>query len=126
MPTDTPATPALILDDHQARAETSLSTQAAEVTLLTTDKGLTRSRSLPQEATTPLASPNEDCSAQPEPEGGPTQQQQQPKSPPPNSLWNTPRASDRCRSMSYGLSPYLETALVVRVSSNLGGVRPCF
>lgn len=103
MPTDTSDTQTPVFNEPQARAEPSLSTQAAEVPLLTADKGLTRSQSLPQEATRPLAGQAEDGSAEPDlepkPEGRPEQQQQQPRSPPPNTLWNTPRAADRCRYM---------------------------
>lgn len=119
MPTDTPATPTPSLNDHQAMAEPSSGTQAAEVPLLTADKGLTRSQSLPQEATRPLEGQAEGCSAEPDlepkPEGRPEQHQQQPKSPPPNTLWNTPRAADRCRSMFF-MDQTKDVVCVVRVS----------
>ena len=101
IPTDKPDTRTPNLDNPQARAEPPLSTQTAEVDspLLTADKSLTRSRSLPQEATRPLQGQAQEPSAPPDferkPEGRP-KQQQQPRSPPPNTLWNTPRASDRC------------------------------
>lgn len=69
-----------------------------QTSLCSVDQSLTRSHSLPQEATQPLeADANEplpvrhaETAARPE--------NDQPMSPPPNTLWNTPRASDRNRS----------------------------
>lgn len=66
-----------------------------QTSLCSIDQSLTRSQSLPQEATQPLEPDvNEplpvqhaDTAARPE--------KDQPMSPPPNTLWNTPRASDR-------------------------------
>ena len=61
----------------------------ADSQLLASDPGLTRSRSLPSKAATLLdATQTEQASAA-------ELTDQQPKSPPPNTLWNTPRASDR-------------------------------
>lgn len=66
-----------------------------QTSLCSVDQSLTRTHSLPQEATQPLeADANEplpvrhaETAARPE--------NDQPMSPPPNTLWNTPRASDR-------------------------------
>ena len=66
-----------------------------QTSLCSVDQSLTRSQSLPQEATQPLEADeteplpvqHADTAARPE--------KDQPMSPPPNTLWNTPRASDR-------------------------------
>ncbi|KAL0025858.1 hypothetical protein WJX79_007562 [Trebouxia sp. C0005] len=62
------------------------------------DQSLTRSQSLPQEVTQPLrAGVNEPLPVQ-HAETAARPAKDQPMSPPPNTLWNTPRASDRNRS----------------------------
>ena len=119
IPTDKPDTQTPILDDCQARVEPPLSTHAAEVDSLplSADRSLTRSQSLPQEATRPLEGQADEPSPQPDlkqkPDGRP-KQQQQPRSPPPNTLWNTPRASDRCTHILnvYQLSLYYDVKAI--------------
>ena len=119
--TDKPDTQRPNWDDPQVSAETPLSTPSAEVvsSLLTADRSLTRFQSLPNEATRSLEGQAEEPSAQPDfqrkHEGSP-KQQQQPRSPPPNTLWNTPRASDRCLFMLslYQLSWYCGACAVRR------------
>ena len=94
MPTDKPdSNETQILDEPHAKAETP--TAEPESPLLSTDKSVTRSQSLPLQATRPLESQAEEVAAQREPEPAVRPMQHQPSSPPPNSLWNTPRASDR-------------------------------
>ncbi|DBA83477.1 TPA: hypothetical protein ACH3X2_006408 [Trebouxia sp. C0005] len=66
--------------------------------LCSADQSLTRSQSLPQEVTQPLrAGVNEPLPVQ-HAETAARPAKDQPMSPPPNTLWNTPRASDRNRS----------------------------
>ncbi|KAL3155677.1 hypothetical protein ABBQ32_012703 [Trebouxia sp. C0010 RCD-2024] len=96
MPTDKPDSTKTHVESH-AKAECPMAEPASAV--LSTDKSLTRSQSLPLQATKPLESQADEPSSQkePEPAGRPMQQ---PSSPPPNSLWNTPRASDRANTRS--------------------------
>jgi len=66
-----------------------------QTSLCSVDQSLTRSQSLPQEATQPLeADVNEPLPVQ-HAETAARPANDQPMSPPPNTLWNTPRASDR-------------------------------
>ncbi|KAL3146107.1 hypothetical protein ABBQ38_015456 [Trebouxia sp. C0009 RCD-2024] len=87
----------VVLESH-AKAEPSMA--EPESPLLSTDKSVTRSQSLPLQVTKPLESQADEPSSQKEPEPAGRPMQQQPSSPPPNSLWNTPRASDRANMRS--------------------------
>lgn len=78
--------------ENQNIATTLTQTQTS---LCSVDQSLTRSQSLPQEATQPLeADVNEPLLVQ-HAETAARPAKDQPMSPPPNTLWNTPRASDR-------------------------------
>lgn len=85
------------LDITRTSQEVDAATPSTEAwaSLRSADQSLTRSQSLPQEATQPLEADAQEPIPVDQAKPAISPESEQPMSPPPNTLWNTPRASDR-------------------------------